>query len=394
MAGASQQFTATGTYSDGSTQNVTSQAAWTSSNPSVATINTNGLANAVAAGATTVTASLAGVTGSTLLTVQTPRLAITSTSFPTGVVNTAYSATLTATGGTVPYTWSIARGSMPPGLTLNSNSAVISGTPTAAGAFNFTAQVRDASNPVQSATQALSITLVASSGASGTIGNTSDGTSTDGLWDSGAWINACRFQAASNMTVSTMSAKVAAISGHYKCAIYTDANSQPSRFLRSTAEVSNPTNGWQAFPLTASLTLTNGQFYWLAIWSDNSGARVYYSDTKGTLRWGRYDYGSWPDPIATTGGGSLDYCIYATGAPKAQGAALLRPKVTITGNGPFLIRSEGIPGNTYRIEYTDTLSNPVWHALTTAAADDSGVVECTDSPPQGLPARYYRSVGL
>ena len=89
------------------------------------------------------------------------------------------------------------------------------------------------------------------------------------------------------MMVSTMQAKVAAITGKYKCAIYTDGGSQPSRLLGSTAEVSNPANGWQSFPLTSSVALTNGQYYWLAIWSDNANAQVYYSGNGGTLRWGR-----------------------------------------------------------------------------------------------------------
>jgi hypothetical protein len=63
-------FTATGTYSDGSTQNLTSQATWSSSNTSVATISTAGLASAVAAtGSTTIQASLSGVNGSIVLTV-------------------------------------------------------------------------------------------------------------------------------------------------------------------------------------------------------------------------------------------------------------------------------------------------------------------------------------
>ena len=70
LAGATQQFTATGTYSDGSTQNVTSQATWTSSSTTVATISASGLATAVAAGSTTIRAALAGVTGSTTLTVN------------------------------------------------------------------------------------------------------------------------------------------------------------------------------------------------------------------------------------------------------------------------------------------------------------------------------------
>ena len=77
-----------------------------------------GLATGVSAGTTTISATLAGVTGSTTLTVQ-PVLVITTTSLPNGVVNMAYSATLAASGGTMPYTWSIASGSLPSGLTLN-----------------------------------------------------------------------------------------------------------------------------------------------------------------------------------------------------------------------------------------------------------------------------------
>jgi len=69
-AGATQQFTATGSYSDGSTQNITSQVAWKSSNTAVATIAAGGLATAVASGSTTISATSAGVTGSSQLTVQ------------------------------------------------------------------------------------------------------------------------------------------------------------------------------------------------------------------------------------------------------------------------------------------------------------------------------------
>src|ERR1700730_18048169 len=69
--GTTEQFTATGTYSDGSTQNLTSQATWSSSSPSVATVSTAGVANAVATGSTTIEASLNGMNGSTGLTVTT-----------------------------------------------------------------------------------------------------------------------------------------------------------------------------------------------------------------------------------------------------------------------------------------------------------------------------------
>jgi hypothetical protein len=64
-----QQFTATGTYTDGSTQNLTSTSTWTSSNPGIAGVNTSGLATALAAGGTTVTAASGAISGNTTLTV-------------------------------------------------------------------------------------------------------------------------------------------------------------------------------------------------------------------------------------------------------------------------------------------------------------------------------------
>jgi hypothetical protein len=67
--GATQQFTATGTFSDSSTQ-VLTNAVWTSATPGVATINVTGLATAVAAGTSAISATSGSISGSTLLTVN------------------------------------------------------------------------------------------------------------------------------------------------------------------------------------------------------------------------------------------------------------------------------------------------------------------------------------
>ena len=67
--GAYQQFTATGTYSDGSHQDLTNSVIWASSVSSVATISSRGLATGVAAGSTTIQASSGSINGSTSLTV-------------------------------------------------------------------------------------------------------------------------------------------------------------------------------------------------------------------------------------------------------------------------------------------------------------------------------------
>ena len=66
------------------------------------------------------------------LTVSLVPLVITLTSLPDGQVSVPYSANLTATGGTIPYTWALVSGTLPAGLTLNTQTGQIGGTPTAA----------------------------------------------------------------------------------------------------------------------------------------------------------------------------------------------------------------------------------------------------------------------
>jgi hypothetical protein len=72
-------------------------------------------------------------------------LVITSGSCcPAGTIGTTYNTNFFASGGVQPYTWSIASGQIPPGLTLAPRPpAGLSGTPTTAGTFNFTVAVID-----------------------------------------------------------------------------------------------------------------------------------------------------------------------------------------------------------------------------------------------------------
>jgi len=83
-----QQFAAIGTYTDGSTHDLSSSAVWSSSDTAIFTVNTTGLAVSVATGAATITAKANGVSGSTTLTV-TPanNLPAISCFFQNGVVN-------------------------------------------------------------------------------------------------------------------------------------------------------------------------------------------------------------------------------------------------------------------------------------------------------------------
>ena len=73
-AGAQQQFTAIGTYSDTSTADLTSSVTWASDTPAVANIGQGGLAHALAVGTTTISATLGAVSGGTQLTVAAAAL--------------------------------------------------------------------------------------------------------------------------------------------------------------------------------------------------------------------------------------------------------------------------------------------------------------------------------
>ena len=72
-----------------------------------------------------------------------------------GQVNLPYSQTLTASGGTAPYTYAIINGELPAGLSLNVTSGVISGTPTSASAISFTVLVTDSRACTATATYTL-----------------------------------------------------------------------------------------------------------------------------------------------------------------------------------------------------------------------------------------------
>jgi uncharacterized protein YjdB len=97
--GTTRQFTATGTFSDSSTQDITGSVLWSSSSAAAATINNQGLVNSVATGTTTITATLGSVSGSTGLTVSTAHLvsiAITPSN-PTIAKGTSLKFTVTGT---------------------------------------------------------------------------------------------------------------------------------------------------------------------------------------------------------------------------------------------------------------------------------------------------------
>lgn len=95
---------------------------------------------------------------------------IVTSDLPSGEVGTAYSQTLVATGDN-PIIWSIASGSLPPGLSLDESTGKISGTPTAVGKASFTVEAAN-----EAGSDAMDLSISISSRSSESSGSGSNGT--------------------------------------------------------------------------------------------------------------------------------------------------------------------------------------------------------------------------
>jgi hypothetical protein len=143
VSGSSCSGAACGTLTGGTTTTTTYNAPSTVSAALAVTVTATSVADATKTAAVNLTV--------------TPAPAISTTSLAGGTVGTAYSQTLKASGGAGTLTWSVSVGTLPNGLSLNTGTGAITGTPTTVATSAFTVKVTDSGSPAMSATQQLTI---------------------------------------------------------------------------------------------------------------------------------------------------------------------------------------------------------------------------------------------
>ncbi|MGC2448296.1 MAG: Ig domain-containing protein [Candidatus Sulfotelmatobacter sp.] len=121
----------------------------------------------------------------------TPSLTVSAT-LPAGTQGAAYNGSVTASGGASPYNYSVTSGQMPQGVSLNSSTGAVSGTPTAAGNFNFGVSVSDAKGDSKQQSLQIAIAQAAAPAPSPSpspapSGNQSAGTALSNLQKAGGW---------------------------------------------------------------------------------------------------------------------------------------------------------------------------------------------------------------
>jgi len=285
----------------------------------------------------------------------TTALNITTATVPNGTSGTAYpSTTLAAAGGTPAYTWSLASGTLPTGLSLSS-AGVITGTPTVAGVYNFTVQVADTASHTD--TQAYSVTIAAVTAVSVT-------TSSLPAAEAGSAYSAT-FAAANGTTPYTWSqasgtlpAGLAFSSAGVLSGTPTAAGSQSVTF-----QVTDATAATSTVTLTvtvaAKLAVATASLPGGVIGQAYSGA-VAASGGVGSLTWSTIS-GSLPAGLtlnASTGavtgtpttGGTSSFTVQAADAYTTATRAL---SITVTS---LTVTTTTLPGGTTGTAYTATLA--------------------------------------
>jgi len=110
------------------------------------------------------------------LSISPATISLAPVTLPAAVRAAAYSTTLTASGGTAPYAYSVTSGTLPLGLSLSA-AGVLSGTPAATGSFTFTVAAVDANAASGSRTYTLSVDVGALQVAPLTLGDATAGVS-------------------------------------------------------------------------------------------------------------------------------------------------------------------------------------------------------------------------
>lgn len=97
--------------------------------------------------------------------------------------------------------------------------------------------------------------------------------------------------------------------------------------------------------------------------------------------------------VVTDSHGSTNTGTVVVNVKPASALAAQDLAIDNLGGGSFRVHGSGVPGYAYRIEYTTSLETPTWTQTgSPVTADALGIIELTDTPPNGEPQRYYRAV--
>ncbi|MHB8499605.1 MAG: beta strand repeat-containing protein [Candidatus Acidiferrales bacterium] len=297
-------------------------------------------------------------------------LAITTTTLPNGFLNTAYNSMLQSSGGTPPVAWTVTLGVLPGGLTLNSSTGAITGTPTATGTFDFTITATDSGVPAQTQSKALSIVvsvaqmvITTSTLPSGTVGAAYNATlQATGGTPPIAWavtVGALPGGLALNSSTGAISGTPTTAAASNFTVQATDSSTPTAQVKTQALSIvinsSNPPCG------TGSESKLNGQYAFLLQGFDASGpvaiAGSFTTNGTGTITAGQEDVNrisGVTNPAITTSGSS-----YSVGADNRGCLTIVAGGATSTYRFALGSINAGVAAKAHLVEFDSTGTNVV-----------------------------------
>ncbi len=232
------------------------------------------------------------------------------------------------------------------------------------------------------------------SAATGTFGNTGNGTNTGGLVDV---LIATKYTLTEDAVVNQIGG-YAATAGNWKLGIYSDNGGLPGTLLAANNNVNPVVAGSNTFSI-GPVFLTAGT-YWLAILTDTANRRY----ESGAANQASYIIGygfsnslpaSFGTPTGTQNNDYVEFASYSTAIPTTITVACDPPVVPSSGSldttisGTLTLASDGetgISGKTITISYHD---GTTWNTILTVTTDINGVFSETWTVPSSLPNGFY-----
>lgn len=205
---------------------------------------------------------------------------------PPATVGVAYSAVLSANGGTAPYTFSIVSESLPAGLTLGASTGAITGTPTNAGTFNFTVQASDStglagSNSFQIVVSSAGAVSVSVTPATATVASSKTLQFTAVV--SGSSNTAVTWSASLGTINSTGLYTAPTVTSNQNATVTATSHADPTKSGKATLTISSGTAQGLAITTTSLPNATTGTAYSDTIQASGGTSPYRWSVTTGTL---------------------------------------------------------------------------------------------------------------
>jgi hypothetical protein len=310
----------------------------------------------------------AGLMGSKAYTLNVNALAVNPVSLSAATANTAYSATVSATGGSGTYTYAVTAGTLPAWLSLNSNTGALTGTPTTSGSASFTVTATDSGNNSFTGSRAYTLTTngaatltVSPSSLSAATANSGYSTTVNATGGSGTYTYA--LTAGTLPAWLSLNTSTGALTG-------TPTTSGSSSFTITATDSSNVAlKGSKAYSLTvnAASTLTvspsslsaataNSAFTTTVGATGGSGTYTYAVTTGSLPVWLSLNTSTGALTGTPTTTGSASFTITATDTANTSRKGSQAYALTVNAANTLTISPTSLPGGTVGTAYSVTPS--------------------------------------